>query len=63
METKREKRKISMSELRQYLSPEEIRRLESNGNVDDDVRNFNNYVYEITPISQIPASEVPKWIK
>ena len=40
METKREKRKISMSELRQYLSPEEIRRLESNGNADDDGYNI-----------------------
>ncbi len=40
MEVKTEKRKISMSELRQYLSPEEISRLESNGTADDDGYNI-----------------------
>ena len=41
MEVKTEKRKISKSELRQYLSPEEISRLESNGTADDDGYNIS----------------------
>ena len=40
MEVKTEKRKISMRELRQHLSPEEIRRLDSNGNADDEGYNI-----------------------
>lgn len=41
METKTEKKRISMSELRKYLSPEEISELESNGNADDDGYNVS----------------------